>query len=186
MAARRGNSSDYFKANSSKGRPLPFRSDAELEEAWKKAVERDPLHTFYDAAKSVKLSKESVNCSGLTDALMVLSVMTQDGRFAAAAQAMRDHGLTDGTVKGRIMTFAGKHRCFRPEWVAMDNVHLWAGRTVQDINGDKKRVSVNLAAKLVAVELGIPGETFRAVCDAIRKLYPDWLKEVKLAKVPGV
>ncbi|WOJ89891.1 hypothetical protein RZS28_00825 [Methylocapsa polymorpha] len=84
------------------------------------------------------------------------------------------------------MTFAGKHRCFRPEWAAMDYVHLWAGRTVQDINGDKKKVTVNLASKLVAIELGIPGENFHAVCDAIRKLYPDWLKEMKLAKVPGV
>jgi hypothetical protein len=160
MARPRGNKTSYTAPE-----PDP------LEEAWKLAMKngRDLLLTLYPVAKRAYLAKAAVRCADFHKTLNVLAQITGDGRFEAAAQAMQDNDLLKGgDVKQTIMDVALKHRCFRASWVAMDNVHLWV----------KAGTSVEKAAKLVAVELGIPGTSFAEVVKDIRQNYPRWLKEV--------
>jgi hypothetical protein len=147
------------------------RSDNEMmEKDWMRAVKRDPLNTLYARAKSVFLARAQVKCRDFHNTLNAFAAATGDARFQAAAQAMEDHSLMVGNVKERIMAAALAHRCFKAEWAAMPGVHLWV------TNGGGK-VSVTHAAKMVAIEQGIPGTSFAEVVKDIRKTYPIWLKE---------
>jgi hypothetical protein len=99
MAKRRGNQSKYRAKeleNNERLKPLTEQSDEALELAWQKAIKRDPLISLYAEAKKAFLSKEAVRCKDFIKTIEVLAAATGDLRFLAAAQAMKDHKLTDG------------------------------------------------------------------------------------------
>jgi hypothetical protein len=54
------------------------------------------------------------------------------------------------------MAMAKKHNCFRAEWAAMDAVHSRVGK-----KAGRKTISVTLAAKLAAIEIGFPAQALQ-------------------------
>jgi hypothetical protein len=185
MAIGRGNQSKYAAKANERLKPLTEQSDEALELAWQKAIKRGPLISLYAEAKRVYLSKEAVRCKDFIRAIEVFAAVTGDVRFLAAAQAMKDHKLMDGYVKETLMATAKKHNCYGAEWAAMDAVHSWVGK-----KAGGKTISVARAAKLAAIEVGVPGASFAEVVKDLRKLYPEWklaiqqeMSQQQLAKV---
>jgi hypothetical protein len=172
MAPRRGNSTSYHKSvrtgcprignQTLDGRPtLPA-----LEKMWWKSRSRDPFCVTYDRGK--KASIKFIKGGAVAEALDFLADMTGDHAFKTAALALRGYGLAEGGLKQGALRLV-KEQTGTAAWVAMPRMHSWK-QVIKSVRG---------AAARTAVQLGIPGSSFEAVIEELRKTYPVWLKKVE-------
>ena len=183
MARPRGNKSTYsgsvFDLNN-KDFTTDFRdfSDDDFIKAWKRACQRDPFVGHYDKLKKAKSPSADLNCKDVRQALEFLHEETGDDIFQLAAHAMTSHGFTRGGVKRAALS---KLKLKRAIWASMPTMLVWV---------EKEKLAPLKAAKLVAVQRGIPGKSFSgksfsAVVTALRKTYPIWLESIRPAAEGG-
>jgi hypothetical protein len=171
--ARRGNKKTYsgnvsvFDSKVIEEKDFRDFSDGEFEEAWKRAVRRDPFTVIYAELKKAK-TLPPINCCDLRYVLEFLHKATGDAIFQEAASAMKQHGLVKGGLKATALRKIDPHK--RATWAVMPKMHGWVVM---------EKTSPHKAAKLVAAQRGIPGKSFDAVVADLRKTYPKWLELIK-------
>jgi hypothetical protein len=186
MVVRRGNRKVYPKQprtddeiwDIEKGKELLDRTYDGVRITWQHAVKRknaDPLVTLYDEVKTFQFRRDAnrrdaVRCEDFSRALELMALATGDARFRGAADAMRERGLAAGGIRETLIAMADNDM-FKGDVIAMPCVHGW----IEWLKRNDRRASVEKAAMLAAVELKIPGISFAAVVDKLRKKYPKWL-----------
>jgi hypothetical protein len=157
MAARRGNSTKYSSS-----------TDSELDKKWRRSVSRDRLNVAYDRGKATSFANESIKGKDVAAALAFLADMTGDEAFQTAALALRAYGLAEGGLKQKTLQMMRDTHGTAARF-AMPEMHAWVreGKSVTD------------AAARTAVQLGIPGVSFDAVVEHLRKSYSGWLEVVE-------
>jgi hypothetical protein len=157
VGARRGNSTNYFNST----------DDTAPEEKWRRAVARDPFSVAYDRGKATSFANESIKGKDIAAALNFLADMTGDHAFLTAALVLRAYGLADGGLKQKTLEMMRDNHG-TPARFAGPRMHAWV----------REGKSVSEAAALTAIDLGIPGASFKAVVDALRKGYSSWREAV--------
>jgi hypothetical protein len=136
-----------------------------LEKAWKTAAARRPIKTSYDAIDTTSLSGEAT-----ADALELLFEVTGDEAFRTALLALRGHGLHKGGLKENLKRkLRGKLNARPAIRYAMSTMAGWRRR----VRSDRE------AARLTAAQMGIPGQSFDAAVDELRKAYVQLKKLVE-------
>ena len=179
MISRRGNSSTYNPENGN-DLALPDRSDADTEAAWQRATNykknkmADPLITLDYEVKTFQFRRDAdrrdaVRFEDFSRTLVLMALVTGDKRFQGTADAMKERGLVAGGIRETLIATAD-NAMFNGDVIAMPCVHGW----LEWLKSNGRRASVKKAAMLAAIDLKIPGASFAAVVDKLRKNYPKW------------
>jgi hypothetical protein len=165
--------------------PLLDRSDAGLELSWKRAVDRDQLKTLYSQCKCKRFQFwRDMSCEDFSRMLELLALVTGDALFSDAATRMKKYGFVNGRIKTNSNRMARK--CLGMlNAITMPCVHGWM-KELERIEEDETKRGIKAserhkatfekAAMITAVDLNIPGQSFDAVVQNIRKAYSAWLK----------
>jgi hypothetical protein len=175
MIARRGNCKTYRAAGDLHA--LPDRSDAELDAAWQRVKNQDPLDLLYDRCKKFKfrrgIDRHAVQCEDVQRLLEMCAMATGDSRFKDAAVALAEYELTTEGIKESLIAMVDND-LFRGHSTAMLHIHEWLKWQVEN----SRRKSVIRAAKLAAIELRVPGASLDAVAGELSKKYATWPKPI--------
>lgn len=184
MVARRGNRSVYQKQSGTddeiwaieKHKGLLDRTYDGVRITWQHAVKNkaDSFITLYDEVKTFQFRRDAnrrnaVRCEDLARALELMALATGDARFRGATDAMRERGIAAGGIRETLIAMADNDM-FKGDVIAMTCLFGW----IEWLKSNDRRASVKKAAMLTAVDLKIPGATFAAVVDKLRKKYPKW------------
>ena len=166
MAKPGGNRTRYFRNGVEQSLDNPKVCTEEfLEKEWRRRVARSPVKTPYETFDAVSLSGEATAV-----ALELLSRMTGDEAFRTALLGLRAYELDKGGLKENLKRlFRGKLHARPAVRYAMPSMERWRAFVQSDIQ----------AARLAAAQRGVPGQSFAAVVDELRKAFVDW----KLASV---
>ncbi len=184
--ARRGNRKVYLKQprtddeiwDIEKDKVLLDRTYDGIRITWQHAMKRKNAGhfiTLYDEVKTFQFRRDAnhrdaVRCEDFSRALELMALATGDARFRGAADAMRERGLAAGGIRETLIAMADNNM-FKGDVIAMPCVYGW----IEWLKSNDRRASVQKAAMLAAVDLKIPGASFAAVVDKLRKKYPKWL-----------
>jgi hypothetical protein len=159
--------------------PLLDRSDAGLELSWKRAVDRDQLKTLYSQCKCKRFQFwRDMSCEDFSRMLELLALVTGDTLFPDAAMRLKKYGFVSGGIK--TISNRMSRKCLDMlDAITMPCVHGWM-KELARIEADEPnrgiKATFEKAAMITAIDLNIPGQSFDAVVQKIRKDYSAWSK----------
>jgi hypothetical protein len=156
MAARRGNSTSY---------PGDGVYDI-CRDIWNHRDKTLDCRAEHERAKDVEFSNTSLNGRAVVTALNFLATALGEEDFQRAADKLYDYGLAAGGLRQEVLCFVKEGRG-TAVWMGFECMHELIRDGCSNLS----------AAAQTAALCQIPGKTFQAVTDDLRKNYHLWVEE---------